>query len=175
MTDAVKSSPARTPQEVLTGIVERVTFVNVENGLCFLRIKERGHRELVTVVGQAATIAAGEWITASDEWVTTAPAGQQFRARFMRSSAPTSSDGIEKYLFSRMICGIGPVYARKMVRAFGEKVFDIIETEPDRLHEIDGTGAVRAKRITAAWAERGRRGHCPGSNDGPAYHSRKAS
>ena len=71
----------------------------------------------------------------------------------MRTSAPTSIEGIEKYLASGMIRGIGPVYAKKMVRAFGEKVFDIIEAEPDRLREVDGIGPVRARRITAAWAE----------------------
>jgi exodeoxyribonuclease V alpha subunit len=79
--------------------------------------------------------------------------GQQFKARFMRCSAPTSADGIEKYLASGMIRGIGPVYAKKLVRAFGERVFDIIEAEPARLREVDGIGPVRAERITAAWAE----------------------
>jgi exodeoxyribonuclease V alpha subunit len=71
----------------------------------------------------------------------------------MRTSAPTSIDGIEKYLGSGMIRGIGPVYAKKMVQAFGEKVFDIIEAEPERLREVTGIGAFRAKRITDAWAE----------------------
>jgi Helix-hairpin-helix domain len=79
--------------------------------------------------------------------------GQQFKARFLRTSAPTSTEGIEKYLSSGMIRGIGPVYARKLVRAFCEKVFDVIEAEPDRLREVDGIGPVRAKRIVAAWAE----------------------
>ena len=71
----------------------------------------------------------------------------------MRTSEPTSIDGIEKYLGSGMIRGIGPVYAKKMVKAFGEKVFEVIEAEPDRLREVTGIGAVRAKRITDAWAE----------------------
>jgi exodeoxyribonuclease V alpha subunit len=71
----------------------------------------------------------------------------------MRTSAPSSVEGIEKYLASGMIRGIGPVYARKMVKAFGEKVFDVIETASDRLREIDGIGPVRAKRIVGAWAE----------------------
>src|SRR5450432_276486 len=75
------------------------------------------------------------------------------QARFMRTSAPTSIDGIEKYLGSGMIRGIGPVYAKKLVRAFAEKVFDVIEAEPDRLREVTGIGPVRAKRITDAWAE----------------------
>jgi exodeoxyribonuclease V alpha subunit len=79
--------------------------------------------------------------------------GQQFKARFLKTSAPTSVEGIEKYLASGMIRGIGPVYAKKLLRAFGEKVFDVIEAEPDRLREVDGIGPVRASRIVAAWAE----------------------
>ena len=73
--------------------------------------------------------AAGEWITASGEWVNDRTHGQQFKARFLRTSAPTTIEGIEKYLGSGMIRGIGPVYAKKLVKAFGEKVFDVIEAE----------------------------------------------
>src|SRR6516162_1274484 len=107
-------------QEALAGLVERVTFHNAENGFCVLRTKARGHRDLVTVVGHSATIAAGEWITATGEWVNDRTHGQQFKARFLRTSAPTSIEGIEKYLSSGMIRGIGPVYARKLVRSFAE-------------------------------------------------------
>src|SRR6202522_2594339 len=147
------SAPESSTREVLAGLVERVTFHNSDNGFCVLRAKARGHRDLVTVIGHAAMISAGEWITASGEWVNDHTHGQQFKARFMRTSAPTSIDGIEKYLGSGMIRGIGPVYAKKLVRAFGEKVFDTIEAEPDRLREVTGIGLVRAKRITDAWAE----------------------
>ena len=87
--------PDRSPQEVLTGAVERVTFHNADNGFCVLRIKARGHRDLVTVVGHAAAISAGEWVTASGEWVNDRTHGQQFKARFLRSSPPTSVEGIE--------------------------------------------------------------------------------
>src|SRR6202140_2195122 len=145
--------PESSTQEVLAGIVERVTFHNAESGFCVLRAKARGHRELVTVIGHAATIAAGEWITASGDWVNDHTHGQQFRARFLKTSAPTSVEGIEKYLASGMIRGIGPVYAKKLLRAFGEKVFDVIEAQPDRLREVDGIGPVRASRLAAAWAE----------------------
>src|ERR1700751_6063973 len=107
--------------EVLAGLVERITFHNAENGFCVLRAKARGHRDLGTVVGHAGAIAAGEWITASGEWVNDRTHGQQFKARFLRTSAPTSIDGIEKYLSSGMIRGIGPAYAKKLLRAFGEK------------------------------------------------------
>ena len=118
-----------------------------------LRIKARGHRDLVTVVGHAAVVSAGVWITATGEWLNDRTYGQQFKAGFMRTSEPSSIDGIEKYLGSGMIRGIGPVYAGKMVRAFGERVFEIIEAEPARLREVTGIGRVRAQRITDAWAE----------------------
>lgn len=151
----MKPSPASitSPQDVLAGVVERVTFHNPETGFCVLRVKARGQRDLVTVVGHAAVITAGEWVTASGEWVNDRVHGQQLKARFLRTSAPTSIDGIEKYLGSGMIRGIGPVYARKLVKAFGEKVFDIIEGEPARLREVTGIGAVRAAKITEAWAD----------------------
>ena len=145
--------PDSSNQEVLAGLIERVTFLNAENGFCVLRIKARSHRDLVTVVGHAATISAGEWVTAGGEWVNDRTYGQQFKTRFLRTSAPTTTEGIEKYLGSGMIRGIGPVYARKLVKAFGAKVFDVIEAEPDRLREVTGIGPMRARRITDAWAE----------------------
>ena len=151
--DRAGLSPQASSQEVIAGLVERVTFHNIENGFCVLRVKARGHRDLVTVVGHAATISVGEWLTASGEWVNDRTHGQQFKASFLRTSAPSSVDGIEKYLGSGMIRGIGPVYARKLVRAFGEQVFDVIETEPERLRDVPGIGPVRASGITDAWAE----------------------
>jgi exodeoxyribonuclease V alpha subunit len=153
MTVDMKPQFEPSDQEVLAGLVERITYHNPENGFCVLRAKVRGLRDVVTVVGHAATIAAGEWITASGGWVNDRTHGQQFKARFLRTSPPTSADGVEKYLSSGMIRGVGPVYARKLVRAFGEKVFDVIETTPDRLREVDGIGPVRAANILAAWAE----------------------
>ena len=111
------AQPESSTHEVLAGYVERVTYHNAENGFCVLRVKARGHRDVVTVVGHAATISAGEWITASGEWANDRTHGQQFRARFLRTSPPTSAEGIEKYLSSGMIRGIGPAYAKKLVRS----------------------------------------------------------
>jgi exodeoxyribonuclease V alpha subunit len=149
----MKPQPEASKQEILAGLVERVTYHNAENGFCVLRAKARGHRDVVTVVGHAATIGVGEWITASGDWVNDRTHGQQFKARFLRTSPPTSADGIEKYLASGMIRGVGPVYAKKLVGAFGDKVFDIIEAAPDRLREVEGIGRVRAASILSAWAE----------------------
>jgi exodeoxyribonuclease V alpha subunit len=149
----MKPQTVSSTQKALAGLVERVTYHNAENGFCVLRAKAGGHRDLVTVVGHAAAIMAGEWITASGEWVNDRTHGQQFKAGFLRTSPPTSAEGIEKYLSSGMIRGVGPVHAKKLVRAFGEKVFDIIEAAPDRLREVAGIGPVRAASILAAWAE----------------------
>src|SRR5262245_58939646 len=96
-------APMPSDREVRTGVVAGVTYQNAENGFCVLRVKARGHRELVRLVGHAATISAGEWITASGDWVNDRSHGQQFKARFLKTSAPTSVDGIEKYLGSGMI------------------------------------------------------------------------
>ena len=139
--------------EVLAGSIERVTFHNPANGFCVLRIKARGHRDLVTVVGHAAEVSAGEWVTVSGMWVNDREHGQQFKAAFLRSSPPTSAEGIEKYLGSGIIRGIGPIYANKLVSAFGASVFEVIEQAPERLREVPGIGRVRAGRIAQAWAD----------------------
>ncbi|MEY4759018.1 MAG: hypothetical protein RLZZ274_998 [Cyanobacteriota bacterium] len=141
------------PTEVLAGSIERVTFHSAESGFCVLRIKARGHRDLVTVVGHAAEISAGEWVTVSGTWVNSREHGQQFKASFLRSSAPTTAEGIEKYLGSGMIRGIGPIYASKLVGVFGAEVFEVIEQAPERLREVPGIGKVRAGRIATAWAD----------------------
>src|ERR1700752_1242697 len=145
-----KASP---PTEVLAGLVDRVTFHNSENGFCVLRVKARGQRDLITVVGHAAMISAGEFIQANGSWINDRTHGVQFRASFLKATAPTTVEGIEKYLGSGMIRGIGPVYAKKLVRALGETVFEVIQQEPDRLREVTGIGPKRAERIIAGWAE----------------------
>jgi exodeoxyribonuclease V alpha subunit len=139
--------------EVLAGLVERVTYHNEENGFCVLRVKARGHRDLITTIGHAAAISAGEWLTASGVWQNDRTHGLQFRAKFLKTLPPVSNDGIEKYLSSGMIRGVGPVYAKRLVKAFGDQVFEVIENAPGRLREVDGIGPVRASRMIAAWAE----------------------
>ncbi|UKJ74272.1 ATP-dependent RecD-like DNA helicase [Azospirillum brasilense] len=147
------STAAGAPREPLSGLVERVTFHSPETGFCVLRLKVRGQRDLVTLVGHAATIGAGEFVQASGAWVNDRNHGLQFKADFLRATPPTTVEGIEKYLGSGLIRGIGPVYAKKMVKAFGEAVFDVIEQEPDRLRQVTGIGPKRAQRIIAGWAD----------------------
>src|SRR5690349_7053874 len=140
-------------RDALAGLVERVTFHNPETGFCVLRVKVRGQRDLATVVGAAAAIAAGEFVHASGTWVNDRTHGLQFRAAFLRAAPPTTAEGIEKYLGSGMVKGIGPVYAKRLVQAFGEGVFDVVEREPERLREVAGIGPKRMARIVRGWAD----------------------
>ncbi len=139
--------------ERLSGSVERVTFHSPESGFCVLRVKVRGQRDLVTVVGSAASVTAGEYVDCDGAWVNDRQHGLQFKALTLRVAPPGTLEGIEKYLGSGMVKGIGPHFARKLVRAFGERVFAVIEDHPDRLLELDGIGPKRRERVTRAWAE----------------------
>jgi exodeoxyribonuclease V alpha subunit len=140
-------------REPLSGLVERVTFHSAESGFCVLRVKVRGQRELVTVLGSAAEIHAGEHIQASGHWEQHREHGPQFRALFLQMTPPSSREGVERYLASGLIKGIGPHFAKRLVAAFGEAVFDIIEKSPRRLLEVNGIGEMRLGRITAGWAD----------------------
>ncbi len=140
-------------QDGITGLIERVTFHSEETGFAVLRVKGKGHRDLVTVVGSLATVNAGEWVTAQGRWVRDKEHGLQLSSEFLKCTEPTSREGIEKYLGSGMIKGIGPVYAKKLVDKFGEEIFTIIEQYSARLEEIGGIGPGRRKRIKEAWKE----------------------
>src|SRR5436190_5898542 len=139
--------------ESLSGLVERVTFFNEENGFSVVKVKAKGHRDFVTVVGALPSVSAGEWLTAEGQWVRDAQFGLQFRANIIKSTPPTTLEGIEKYLGSGMVKGIGPVYAKKLVEKFGDRIFDVIESESGRLQEVEGIGPMRRAKIKAAWAD----------------------
>jgi exodeoxyribonuclease V alpha subunit len=139
--------------ENLSGLVERVTYHNEDNGFCVLRVKVRGRQDLVTVVGCSSCISAGEFVHASGEWVNDCQHGLQFKAKFLKVTLPTTLEGIEKYLSSGLIKGIGPVYGKKLVDCFGEDVFEIIEQQPERLKEVSGIGFLRSQKIINGWAE----------------------
>ncbi|MBK1650528.1 ATP-dependent RecD-like DNA helicase [Rhabdochromatium marinum] len=141
------------PFETLAGPVERVTFHSPESGFCVLRVKVRGERELITVVGNAAQVAPGEHIDARGQWTIDARHGRQFKANELRVVPPGTREGIERYLGSGLVKGIGPHFAKRLVAAFGETVFDIIEQTPERLRELPGIGQKRQERVTRAWAE----------------------
>ncbi len=136
----VKSTPPAKFADSLSGLIERVTFFNEENGYVVLKVKAKSHRDQVTVVGNLPSVSAGEWVTAEGRWVQDREFGLQFRADMLSSTAPTTKEGIEKYLGSGMVKGIGPIYAKELVDRFGEQIFDVIETQSIRLEELDGIG-----------------------------------
>lgn len=147
------SHSADNPVEKLHGSIERVTFHSEASGFCVLRVKVKGYRELITVIGSAASVTAGEYIECLGCWVNDRQHGQQFKTISLKIVPPTTLDGIEKYLGSGMVKGIGPHFAKKLVKAFGELVFDVIEQTPERLLELPGIGMKRQERVTSAWAE----------------------
>src|SRR4028119_2089914 len=144
------TGPAR---ERLSGSAERVTFHNADTGFCVLRLKVRGQRDLVTLTGYAAAIGAGEYVEADGSWLNDRNHGLQFKAERVEATVPTTLAGLEKYLGSGMIKGIGPVYAAKLVAAFGQDVFDVIEKQPERLREVTGIGPVREAKIIRGWSD----------------------
>ncbi|WP_201299173.1 ATP-dependent RecD-like DNA helicase [Novosphingobium sp. 9U] len=137
----------------IAGSVERVTFHNADTGFCVLRLKVRGQRDLVTLIGHAAAIGAGEYVEASGVWLNDRNHGLQFKAEKVEATVPTTLKGLEKYLGSGMIKGIGPVYAAKLVAAFQHDVFEVIEKEPERLREVTGIGPVREAKIIKGWSD----------------------
>ena len=137
----------------VAGTVERVTFHSEETGFCVLRVNAPRRREPVTVVGSAASVAPGEFVEAQGSWVNDRQYGLQFRAEHLRVVPPSTLEGIEKYLGSGMIRGIGPHFAARLVRAFGAEVFEVVENEPARLVELPGIGPKRQAQVVAAWAE----------------------
>jgi exodeoxyribonuclease V alpha subunit len=139
--------------ESLSGLVERVTYHNADTGYCVLRIKAERQKDLVTVVGHANTVSAGEFIQVSGQWLNDKNYGLQFKASFLKACAPTTEEGIEKYLGSGLIKGIGPVYGKKLVQAFGVEVFDVIENTPDVLQTVAGIGPHRARMIIKGWQD----------------------
>ena len=137
----------------LQGHIERVSFVNEENGYTIARLKVAGRRDPVTVVGSMMNPTPGEKVRMKGEWTNHPRFGEQFRFAFCESSVPATVYGIEKYLGSGLIKGIGPVMARRMVEKFGEATLEVIDSESSRLQEVEGIGEKRIGMIRKAWDE----------------------
>ncbi len=149
-----KPVPAAVAREThLTGSVERVTFHSEETGFAVMKVKVRGLREPVAVVGTIPNIAPGEWLEAEGRWLVDPKHGQQFKAEQLRTTHPDTLEGIERYLGSGLIKGIGPVYAEKLVKVFGKDVFDVIDNRSALLLKVPGIGPGRRTAIKEAWAE----------------------
>jgi len=141
------------PVEHLSGSVERVTFHNEDSGFCVLKVKVKGQRDLVTVIGSSGTVGPGEYIDCSGTWVNNREYGLQFKADHLRIVLPSTLEGMEKYLGSGLVKGIGPHFAKQLIQAFAMQVFDIIENTPDRLMELSGIGISRRDSVVKSWQD----------------------
>src|SRR5208337_3339687 len=139
--------------EDLQGQIERITFHSEETGFTIARLKVKGFRELITVVGNLMAPVPGQVLQATGEWTTHPQFGEQFKIIRYKTLVPATVAGIEKYLGSGLVKGIGPVMAKRIVKAFGKETLDVIEESVERLREVDGIAEKRVDMIRRAWAE----------------------
>jgi len=139
--------------QVVTGSVERVTYHNEQNGYTVLRFHAQGHGEPVTVVGNFSAVSPGESLRLTGWWTTHPQYGEQFKAVEYAVTRPATIAGIQKYLGSGLIKGVGPVTARRIVEHFGEQTLEVIEGDISRLGEVKGIARKRIEMIQKTWAE----------------------
>jgi exodeoxyribonuclease V alpha subunit len=137
----------------LRGQIERITFYNEENGFTVAQLRVRGQRQLVTIVGHLMSPKPGEGLQLQGEWSLHPKYGEQFKFVEHETLFPATVSGMEKYLASGFIKGIGPVMAQRLVRHFGGETFEIIGSQIDRLAEVAGIGPKRLDIIRRAWEE----------------------
>ncbi len=135
----------------LHGLVERVTYHTEETGYCVLKVIPEGKREPVSLIGKAPRVVAGEQFEAVGQWESTRDYGQQFKADTLKLTRPDSAAGIERYLGSGLIEGIGPAYAKRLLAKFGKRIFEIIENESVKLEDVEGIGRKRRIEIKDSW------------------------
>ena len=139
--------------EQLRCVVERITYQNEQNGYTVLRCRAKGFQDLVTVVGNMPDTHVGSVLQLGGSWRVDAKYGRQFSVEHFEETLPATVFGIEKYLGSGMIKGVGPKFAQRIVRQFGKDTLDVIESEPDKLLEVPGIGKMRVERIKKSWQE----------------------
>lgn len=139
--------------EQIFGTVERITFQNPENGFTVAKLHLPRQKELTTIVGKLPPLNPGEKVRCTGKWKQNASHGIQFEVDDCQIEAPSDVAGIQKYLSSGMIKGIGAKYAKRIVEAFGVKTLEVIEKSPEKLLNIDGLGKKRIERITMCWQE----------------------
>ncbi|MBP7691922.1 MAG: ATP-dependent RecD-like DNA helicase [Anaerolineales bacterium] len=137
----------------LTGVVERVTYFNPENGYSVLRLNAKGYPDLVTVVGNLPEVTPGESLRLAGQWTLHGDYGRQFKAERCEQVLPATVEGIRRYLGSGLIKGVGPRTAEKIVATFGAETLTVIDTQPHRLREVPAIGQKRAEAITHAWEQ----------------------
>lgn len=140
-------------KDEIYGYIERITFQNPETGYTVAQLQQPRKSETTTLVGNMTSIQPGETIRCRGEWKNHLIHGRQFMVEQCQIEMPADVGGIEKYLGSGLIKGIGPTYAKRIVQLFGEETFEIIDKSPERLCEVDGIGSKRLGRITGCWTD----------------------
>ena len=140
-----------TPTTNLRCVVERITYQNPENGYSVLKVRVKGYSDLVTLVGNLLEVPVGRVLLCRGEWKVDKRYGSQFVAATWEETMPATVYGIEKYLGSGLVKGIGPRFARAIVQRFGTETIDIIETEIERLYEVPNIGRKRVAKIRESW------------------------
>eukprot|EP00854_Cymbomonas_tetramitiformis_P008887 gene8887-10531_t len=135
------------------GVVSKIVFSNEENGWCVLKVQGEGQKDLITVVGHSPTVVPGEYLVAVGNWVNDRNFGRQLQASELRNFRPTTEEGMMRYLGSGLIEGIGTQYAKRLVKHFGNTIFEVITNSPTRLQEVKGIGPSRQQRITKSWTQ----------------------
>ena len=139
--------------ERLRCVVERITYQNEKNGYSVLKCRAKEYRDLVTVVGTMPEIHAGSVLSLTGIWKVDPKFGRQFAAETVEEILPATVYGIEKYLGSGLVKGIGPKFAKRIVNAFGEDTLRVIEEQPEELLQVNGIGYLRVDKIKKSWAE----------------------
>ncbi len=152
--DKTPSSEGAAPgREILEGVVERILYTNPDNAYTVAALRPSGTRLEVTIVGNLGSLRMQETVRAEGEWVVDRKYGRQFRVESFTTVLPSTTAGIEKYLASGLIRGIGGHYAKKLVAKFGAEIFEVIENHPERLREVPGIGGKRLDQIRRGWDE----------------------
>ena len=134
-------------------VVERITYQNAQNGYSVIKCKAKNFQDLVTVVGEMPDVHVGSVLSLGGFWKMDAKYGRQFTVQELEETLPATVYGIEKYLGSGLVKGIGPKYAQKIVRQFGKDTLEVIEETPDELLKVPGIGKIRVERIKKSWTE----------------------
>ncbi|MCD8294486.1 MAG: ATP-dependent RecD-like DNA helicase [Clostridia bacterium] len=134
-------------------VVERITYQNSENGFAVIKCRAKGYSDLVSVVGNMPDVHVGSVLTLEGQWRIDGKYGRQFSAEKWEETLPATTYGIEKYLGSGLIKGVGPKFAKRIVQKFGKDTLEVIESNPDSLIEVEGIGRKRVERIKKSWQE----------------------
>ena len=139
--------------QIIFGLLEKISYHNEENDFVVAKLREKEKKELTTIVGNLSGVNPGESLKLTGKWVQNKRFGEQFQVESFEVTVPATLHGIQKYLASGLIQGIGPIMSERIVEKFGLHTLEVIEKKPERLSEVEGIGPTRISMIRKAWVE----------------------